>query len=153
MNNPSYSVFISYPREHRLVASLLSGYVRSTNALCSYDLDCVPAGEFFSPIILGKISSSQELLIILTPEFLLKKWLDFEVSAAVGAGALVVPLLYGVEANAVAKHELLRGRQALSIYDYSLYLQQLANRVDGFKQSHVRKLQEGITRALGRGRP
>jgi hypothetical protein len=140
-----YTVFISHSHTDWAVASLLSGYIRATSAACLVDGEFLSAGDQFSPKIIANIRASHEVVVILSPRFKESRWFDVEVGAALGAGALVVPLLLNCAPGEISDCEALRSTHAFMMDDYAKYLTALRERVVEFQRSQAAMKQQNET--------
>src|SRR5713226_4692031 len=86
-------VFVSYASEDFGVAQEVEREVRRRGLDVWLDRHALHAGEEWIKSIDGNISSSDAVIVILTPRSRVSPYVDFEWSYALGKGIKVIPLL------------------------------------------------------------
>lgn len=92
-------VFISHIVDEKTAAQVLKEFLRTTfgqdlKVFVSSDYESIQSGKDWFNEIVGALTSAQVVLVLLSELCLDKRWINFEAGVGVGAGAIVVPVVY-----------------------------------------------------------
>lgn len=153
IGSSNYKVFVSHASADVGVAKMLHALVTNAGADCYVDAKDLRGGVIFREELAKHIRSSNEMVVLLSPKFENSKWLDYEVGIAVGAGKLIVPLLFDLPRARISDFDFLRHLHAIHIDDHEVYLSDLKHRIrDGRLNKGVEFIlstRNNIERAFG----
>lgn len=91
-------VFISHITEERITALLLKDLLRHSYSnelpiFVSSDYDSIPGGDVWFTAIVNGLKSSDVIIVLLSPDSLDRRWINFEAGVGVGADATVIPVV------------------------------------------------------------
>lgn len=90
-NNTHPLVFLSYSSKQTDVASEIHSLLEREHISCWMAPGSIPPGENYLDIIPAALSQVQVVLLLLTPDAEQSRWVQKEISAAVGADKIVIP--------------------------------------------------------------
>jgi hypothetical protein len=86
-------VFVSYAREDRIVANRLAHDLQKVGYRAWTDFDGLVGGDKWKESIDEALRNSTALIVLLTPNAVSSKWVDYEITQALGRDHPIVPLL------------------------------------------------------------
>jgi hypothetical protein len=101
------AIFISHITEERAIALLLKDHLqqvfsRNLPIFVSSDYESITGGDVWFAKIIEGVRSSSVIIVILSPDSLERRWINFEAGVGVGAESTVIPVVvYGLERNEV----------------------------------------------------
>lgn len=100
-------IFISHITEERATALLLKDLIRRTfrrdlPVFVSSDYESIAGGDVWFTTIVNGLKGSAVVIILLSPDSLDRRWINFETGVGVGADATVIPVVaHGLERSDV----------------------------------------------------
>lgn len=100
-------IFISHITEEGATAAALKQYLRQVFSLdlpifVSSDYESIPGGEVWFTKIIEGLKNASVVIVLLSPDSLCRRWVNFEAGIGVGADATVIPVVvHGLERNDV----------------------------------------------------
>ena len=128
----AYRVFISHASADVWIAREFAEKIRGLGAEPFLDYDEIHAGDRFEDKLLHNVRLSDELLVLLTPKALERKYIWLEIGAVWAQGKRIVVILYGVTDRDLEKKNvplLLKATQRLEINTFDTYLRELYQRI------------------------
>jgi hypothetical protein len=105
--NEHNGVFISHITEERTTAAVLKSLLQQTfgnnvRIFVSSDYVSISGGDLWFHAILKGLKSCAVVIVLLSPESLDRRWINFEAGVGIGAGATVIPVvIHGLELSDV----------------------------------------------------
>ena len=127
-----FKVFISYFSGDRCVARQIEKEIQRLGVDTFFDVRDLETGDVTDEMIREAIVSSDELLVLLTPEALDRRYVWTEIGAAWVQQKRIVGILYRVSAGDVVTREgmpaFIKGTQLRNLEDLDVYLGELRRR-------------------------
>ena len=108
-------VFISYSSRQKALADRICGFLRSNGISCWMAPDSVPEGSDYTQEIPVALSNVKAVLLVLTEDAMNSVWVRKEVSAAIGAGAAILPVQVSEFCLNMQFRFLLEGEQIMNV--------------------------------------
>src|SRR2546422_123765 len=128
-----FRIFISHSSKDTWVARQLARYVEQCGASTFLDEADVEYGDDFEERILSAAQSSDELLVLLTPWALQRRYIWLEIGAMWGRGKRIVGVLHGLEIGDLVSQQgtpvLLKRVDLVDINRIDTYFEQLKGRI------------------------
>jgi hypothetical protein len=129
----NYKVFISHAGTDTWVARQLQRHIGASGADTFLDEGDIYVGDDFENVLLANLRSSNEVLVLLTPWALQRKYVWLEVGAAWVLGLRMAFVLYGItEADLSAgagNPALIKRTNVIEVNSLDKYLAQLTSRL------------------------
>lgn len=124
-----YQVFVSHATTDKWLAKTLCEKIEETGASTFRDDRDIDGGDDNPEAIRLQIKKSKEVVVLLTPESVNRKWVTLEVGAAWGhSGRMrITMILCHVSVDTIPG--MMKNKKAISLNETDFYLNQLANRV------------------------
>ena len=130
-------VFISHITEERAVALLLKDHLqqafsRNLPIFVSSDYESITGGDVWFAKIVEGVKSSSVIIVLLSPDSLERRWINFEAGVGVGAESTVIPVVvHGLGRNDVG-HPLssLQIRSLQSMEEARALIQDIAKKLE-----------------------
>ena len=122
--NKKYKVFISHSSTDDWIASQIQDRIKKLKANVFLDHDDVHSGDDFENILMKELRSCNELLVLLTPWSLQRKYIWMEIGGAMIKKRRIVPVLHGVkleEVNSNGSPVVLKKTHALELNEIEKY--------------------------------
>lgn len=133
-----YRVFLSHAAADGWVVRQLRREMLSRGATVFLDETGIEIGADFEERILESLERADELVVLLTPWALERRYVWAEIGAAWGLRMPMVVLLHGVQVRQLTESSnvplLLKRRNLLELNDVDRYLEQLKQRVRGVRR-------------------
>jgi hypothetical protein len=100
-------IFISHITEENSVALLLKDFLKKALGenlpiFVSSDYESISGGDVWFTTIVAGIKTSAVVLVLLSPQSLERRWINFEAGVGVGAGSTVIPVvIHGLQRSEV----------------------------------------------------
>lgn len=130
----AHQVFVSHAGIDTWIASQIAQQIEKAGAVTFLDEAHIAAGEDFEERILASLIRSNELLVLLTPWALERRYVWAEIGAAWGRKKLIVVLLHGLTPEEIEGRggvPVIKRRNLLPLNDFPKYLEQLRQRLNG----------------------
>jgi hypothetical protein len=128
-----FKVFISHATSDTWVARQIKSHVERIGCSTFLDAENINSGDDFEEKLIVAARQCDELLVLLTPAALERKYIWMEIGMFVGARKRVVSVLYGIDPAALRGDPLLpltlKRLQWVDINEIDAYFHQLEGRV------------------------
>lgn len=135
---PRYRVFLSHSSVDIWVAERLRREMDLCGADVFLDEAAIDIGADFEEEILKSLETADELVVLLTPWALERRYVWAEIGAAWGRRISIVVLLHGLTADALTRMSniplILKRRDMIELRNADRYLEQLGKRVRRSRQ-------------------
>lgn len=132
-NEDDWGVFVSHAGTDAWVAKCIEQEIKGCGAVPFLDEADIGVGEDFEEHIRAALNSAKELLVLLTPWALERRYVWAEIGAAWGRGIPIVVILHGITASELQSDPrvpgILKRRNLVDLNDIDEYLQQLKARL------------------------
>ena len=129
-----WTVFVSHAGADTWVARQIAEHLRKAGARAFLDEAHIGVGEDFEEKILAALEQSDELIVLLTPWSLDRRYVWAEIGAAWLRGIPVIGILYGLTREALQAQAgtpiLLKKRNLVDINDLDRYFRELQARIN-----------------------
>src|SRR5438309_1777771 len=130
---PPHLVFISHASGDRWIATELSKEVKAIGATSFvYEVD-VETGDAIPDVIQRNLQECSELVALLTPQSMNRRWLWIEIGGAWASGKRVVGIVHGMTVSDFLAQQdmpvLLQETNLVHLNDVARYVRELRNRV------------------------
>ena len=122
-----YRVFVSHATTDKYLAKIVCEKVEAVGATAFRDDRDIGGGEDIPDKIRSEIVQCDELVVLLTPDSVLREWVKLEVGAAWGRYKLVVAIL--CHTKVVQIPAIIRSLKAFRLNDLYQYLSEVSDRV------------------------
>jgi hypothetical protein len=129
-------VFISHITEERATALLLKDllqrvFSQDLSIFVSSDYESIVGGEVWFTTIVNGLKSSSVIVVLLSPDSLERRWINFEAGVGVGANATVIPVLVHLLEKGEVGHPLtsLQIRSLQSLEDAHALLRDIGGKI------------------------
>lgn len=129
-------IFISHITEERTTALLLKDLLKrvfseDVEIFVSSDYESIAGGDVWFMTILNRLKSSSVIIVLLSPDSLERRWINFEAGVGVGANATVIPVvIHMLEKNEVGNPlTSLQIRSLQSLAEAHALLQDIGNKI------------------------
>jgi hypothetical protein len=129
-----YRVFVSHSSRDEGVARLIKYCVQSLGGIALLSEDDLKVGSSIQTGIKDLIKQSQEVIYLLSPDFLTSEWLRYEYAVADGCDLYHSPLLHGLGQADVSTHpfwqKLMIDRSSAELKGVDKYFKELQKRIN-----------------------
>jgi len=127
-----YQVFVSHAMADKWIARTICEKIDAIGASTFRDDRDIDGGDDIPERIAAALRSSQEVIVILTPESVNRPWVLLEVGAAWGnrTRKRITPILCHVEFDLIP--DMLKSKKGIHINQFDDYLAELASRIKVF---------------------
>jgi hypothetical protein len=127
-----YQVFVSHATADKWIAKIICEQIERTGATTFRDDRDIRGGEDIPEEIRRQIKQSKEMVVLLTPESVERRWVTLEVGAAWGSSKRIriTTLLCHVSVDPIPA--LIKSKKAINLNEIDNYLNELAHRVRGY---------------------
>lgn len=124
-----YQVFVSHATADKWLARTICEKIETTGAKTFRDDRDVQGGDDIPEEIRKQIKLSKEVVVILTPVSIERKWVTLEVGAAWGWSkkTRIIVLMDHVDVDPIP--DMIKNKKAMHLNDFDAYLVELAPRV------------------------
>jgi hypothetical protein len=128
-----YQVFVSHATADKWLAKVICEKIEGLGASTFRDDRDINGGDDIPEEIRRQIKSSQEMIVLLTPESIGRPWVLFEVGAAWGwrKQYRIIVILDHVNIDLIP--DQIKSRKAIRINEFDNYLNELSTRVGNRK--------------------
>ena len=127
-----YLVFISHSTIDTWVARQVSDRIKRLGATTFLDAEVIESGDEFDPIIFENLKNATELVVLLTPWAIERKYIWMEIGCAQMRGIRIVGVVYGLTINEFltqSQSTPLSRRNLIAINDLDAYFYELSKRI------------------------
>jgi len=126
-----YQVFVSHATADKWIAKILCEKIEGTGATTFRDDRDIEGGDDIPEQIRRQIKQSKEMVVLLTPASVERRWVTLEVGAAWGWSKRmrIVIVMYHVSVDPLP--DMIKNKKATSLNEIDHYLNELAQRVRG----------------------
>ena len=127
-----YRVFVSHATADKWLARVLCEKLEATGATTFRDDRDIQGGDDIPEEIRRQIKLSKEIVVLLTPESIDRRWVILEVGAAWGRSKRmrIVFIMYHVSVDPIP--DMIKNKKAIPLNDFDQYVNELADRVRGY---------------------
>ena len=130
----SYKIFISHSNRDTWVARQIELQIQKLGSFITFlDAKKIQIGDDFEIVLSDELRSSQEMLILLTPWALNRRYIWMEMGAAWGLGLKMILVLYGLKRTDLQQDDnipiIIKRTTVVDINDLDTYFTQLSKRV------------------------
>ena len=125
----SYQVFVSHATADKWIARVICEKLEAVGAKTFRDDRDIKSGDDIPEEIHRQIRRSNELLVLLTPQSVERRWVTLEIGMALGMSKRkrIVVVLYHVEVDPIPG--MLKSKKAISLNDIDTYFAEVSSRV------------------------
>jgi hypothetical protein len=126
-----YQVFVSHATADKWIAKILCEKIAGTGATTFRDDRDIEGGDDIPEQIRRQIKQSKEMVVLLTPASVERRWVTLEVGAAWGWSKRmrIMIVMYHVSVDPIP--DMIKNKKATSLNEIDHYLNELAHRVRG----------------------
>ena len=130
-----YQVFVCHATDDKWIATVICEKLEEIGASTFRDDRDINGGDDIPEEIRQQIKHSQEMVVLLTPKSVDRKWVLFEVGAAWGwrKNFRIVAILNHVDINPIP--EMIKSKKAISINEIDDYLKEISVRMSKSKNA------------------
>lgn len=124
-----YQVFVSHATADKWLARMVCEKIEGTGATTFRDDRDIGGGDDIPEEIRRQIKLSRELVVLLTPESVDRRWVTLEVGAAWGWSKRmrIVILMCHISVDPIP--DMIKNKKAFSINEFDHYLSELSRRI------------------------
>lgn len=127
-----YQVFVSHATADRWLAKTICEQIEKTGAITFRDDRDIAGGDDIPEEIRRQIKQSKEIVVLLSPESVDRKWVILEVGAAWGWSKRMRIVTIRCHVSVDPIPDMIKSKKAISLEDLDQYLTELGQRVRGF---------------------
>jgi hypothetical protein len=126
-----YQVFVSHATADKWLARVVCEKVEAVGATTFRDDRDIQGGDDIPEEIRRQIKQSREIVVLLTPESVDRRWVLLEVGAAWGCSKRIRIVVIMLHVTVDPIPDMFKNKKAISLNDFDHYLHELASRVRG----------------------
>jgi TIR domain len=126
-----YQVFISHATADKWIAKILCEKIEATGATTFRDDRDISGGDDIPEEIRRQIKRSKEIVVVLTPESVDRRWVILEVGAAWGWSKRMRITVIMCHVSVDPIPDMIKNKKAINLNQVEDYLNELAQRVRG----------------------
>jgi hypothetical protein len=126
-----YQVFVSHATSDKWIAKSMCEKIENTGAKTFRDDRDICGGDDIPEEIRRQIKQSKEIVVLLTPESVDRRWVMLEVGAAWGWSKRMRIMIFMCLVSVDPIPDMIKNKQAMGLNECDNYLNELAQRVRG----------------------
>jgi hypothetical protein len=121
-----YVVFISHSSLDAWIANVMAEKIQEAGAHCWLDEKDLAGGDIIADEIVRGIDSSNEVIVLISPNSVKSQWVHFEIGGARAQRKRVTPILNNVKPQQIALMQDIKG---IDLNSFDRFLAQLKRRI------------------------
>ncbi len=129
-----YRIFLSHATVDKFIAKAMCQMLDAAGAKTFRDDRDIDGGDDIPEKIREAIKTSDEFVVLLTPNSVSRPWVNLEVGAAWVWGRLrIIAIHYNIDLAADPIPAILKSKKAVALNDFETYVEEVTKRVRGIK--------------------
>jgi hypothetical protein len=129
-----YRIFLSHATVDKFIAKAMCQMLDAVGAKTFRDDRDIDGGDDIPEKIREAIKTSDEFVVLLTPNSVSRPWVNLEVGAAWGWARLrIIAVHYNINVGADPIPAMLKSKKAVALNDFETYVEEVEKRLKGSK--------------------